>query len=64
MPVDQLEDHVDNLPEEQLKQLQADVHAFQQYWSYGSKQHSADYISHIFGIVSLVSLCSIVDNNS
>ncbi|KAM6903002.1 histone-lysine N-methyltransferase SMYD1-like [Xenentodon cancila] len=49
--VDQLEDHVHHLPEDQLKQLKADVHNFQEYWSYGSQQHSLDYISHIFGII-------------
>ncbi|XP_056259665.1 histone-lysine N-methyltransferase SMYD1a [Seriola aureovittata] len=49
--VDQLEDHVADLPEGDLKKLQTDVHNFQQYWSHGRKQHSADYISHIFGII-------------
>ncbi|XP_038589634.1 histone-lysine N-methyltransferase Smyd1-like [Micropterus salmoides] len=49
--VDQLEDHVADLPEEDLKQLKIDVHNFQEYWSYGSKQHSVSHISHIFGII-------------
>ncbi|XP_037608341.1 histone-lysine N-methyltransferase SMYD1a [Sebastes umbrosus] len=49
--VDQLEDHVADLPEEELKRLNNDVHTFQEYWSYGRKQHSVDYISHIFGII-------------
>ncbi|XP_053195995.1 histone-lysine N-methyltransferase SMYD1a [Scomber japonicus] len=49
--VDQLEDHVADLSEDDLKKLHADVHAFQEYWSYGSKKHSADYISRIFGII-------------
>ena len=51
--VDQLEDHVADLSEEDLKQLKNDVKSFQEYWSYGSKQHSVDYISHIFGIVRI-----------
>ncbi|XP_069544208.1 histone-lysine N-methyltransferase SMYD1a isoform X2 [Brachyistius frenatus] len=49
--VDQLEDHVADLPQEDLKRLQTDVHSFQEYWSYGRKRHSDDYISHIFGII-------------
>uniref|UniRef100_A0A673BAI4 [histone H3]-lysine(4) N-trimethyltransferase n=1 Tax=Sphaeramia orbicularis TaxID=375764 RepID=A0A673BAI4_9TELE len=49
--VDKLEDHVADMSEEDLKRLKADVNSFMEYWSYGSKQHSADYISHIFGII-------------
>lgn len=49
--VDQLEDHMADLPEEDLKKLESDVHTFQGYWSYGRKQHAAEYISRIFGIV-------------
>ncbi|XP_068430252.1 histone-lysine N-methyltransferase SMYD1a [Clinocottus analis] len=49
--VDQLEDHVTDLPEEDLKQLKTDVHTFQEYWSDGRKQHLVDDISHIFGII-------------
>uniref|UniRef100_A0A3B3ZQN7 [histone H3]-lysine(4) N-trimethyltransferase n=1 Tax=Periophthalmus magnuspinnatus TaxID=409849 RepID=A0A3B3ZQN7_9GOBI len=50
--VDKLEDHLADLGEEDLKQLKTNVGHFFEYWSYGSKQHSSDYISHIFGIVS------------
>jgi len=49
--VDQLEDHVADLPEEDAKQLRADVQSFLEYWSYGRKQHPADYVSRIFGII-------------
>ncbi|XP_041825489.1 histone-lysine N-methyltransferase SMYD1a [Melanotaenia boesemani] len=49
--VDQLQDHVDDLPEDEVKKLQTNVHSFLQYWSYGRKQHSAEFISHIFGII-------------
>ncbi|XP_008300623.1 histone-lysine N-methyltransferase SMYD1-like [Stegastes partitus] len=49
--VDQLEDHVADMSQEELKKLQTDVHNFLEYWSYGRKQHSVDYISHIFGII-------------
>ncbi|XP_034997391.1 histone-lysine N-methyltransferase SMYD1a [Hippoglossus stenolepis] len=49
--VDQLQDHVSDLPEDDLKQLKADVNTFLGYWSHGRKKHSADDISHIFGII-------------
>ncbi|XP_072228348.1 histone-lysine N-methyltransferase SMYD1-like [Leuresthes tenuis] len=49
--VDQLQDHVDDLAEEDLKRLKTDVHNFLEYWSYGRKQHSVEYISHIFSII-------------
>uniref|UniRef100_A0A3P8NZD8 [histone H3]-lysine(4) N-trimethyltransferase n=1 Tax=Astatotilapia calliptera TaxID=8154 RepID=A0A3P8NZD8_ASTCA len=49
--VDQLQEHVADLAAEDFKQLRADVHKFLQYWSYGTRQHSVDYISHIFGII-------------
>lgn len=49
--VDKLEDHVADLAEEDFNQVKADVHSFLDYWSCGSKQHSKDYISHIFGII-------------
>lgn len=51
--VDQLQDHVADLSEEDQKQLRIDVRNFLEYWSYGSKQCSADEISHIFGIVRM-----------
>lgn len=58
--VDQLEDHVADLSEDDLKKFKTDVHTFQGYWSYGRKQHTVDYISHIFGIVCMnVSLYNI-----
>uniref|UniRef100_UPI0037E84AB6 histone-lysine N-methyltransferase SMYD1a n=1 Tax=Semicossyphus pulcher TaxID=241346 RepID=UPI0037E84AB6 len=49
--VDQLEDHVSDLTEEDRKQLQTDVKNFQEYWSYSRKKHSAEEVSHIFGII-------------
>ncbi|KAK5900368.1 hypothetical protein CgunFtcFv8_025330 [Champsocephalus gunnari] len=49
--VDQLKDHVTDLPEEGLKQLQTDVLTFFAYWSHGRKQHSVEYISRLFGII-------------
>lgn len=49
--VEQLEDHVADLPEDKLKELNIDVHNFQNYWSNGCKQYSTADIKHIFGIV-------------
>lgn len=49
--VDKLQQHVADLSEGALQQLQANVRTFFQFWSYGSKQHPADYITHIFGIL-------------
>ncbi|KAM9793597.1 histone-lysine N-methyltransferase Smyd1-like isoform X2 [Syngnathus typhle] len=51
LSVEQLEDHVPDLPEKNLKQLGLNVQSFLKYWSHGSKQHSFDYVSHIFGII-------------
>ncbi|KAF3702398.1 Histone-lysine N-methyltransferase SMYD1 [Channa argus] len=51
IPVDHLEDHVSDLPEEDLKHLKTDVHSFLEYWSCGRKQLSGDCISKMFGII-------------
>lgn len=51
LSVEQLEDHVADLSKEQLEKLDADVQTFTQYWSYGRKTHSAEYIAHLFGII-------------
>lgn len=53
--VEQLEDHVADMLQEDLKQLETDVQTFMKYWSYGRKQHSVEFISHIFGIVCALS---------
>lgn len=49
--VDQLQDHVADLRDEDLKRLRSDVQDFLDYWSCGSQQHSSQEISRIFGIV-------------
>lgn len=56
VPVDQLEDHLDHLPEEELKKVQRDVDHLLKYWSDAAKQHSEGYISHIFGLVGVSSM--------
>lgn len=51
--VEQLEDHVADLSEEDLKLIKTDAHNFLEYWSYGRKQHSVDEIARIFGTVRM-----------
>uniref|UniRef100_A0A3B3USK6 [histone H3]-lysine(4) N-trimethyltransferase n=1 Tax=Poecilia latipinna TaxID=48699 RepID=A0A3B3USK6_9TELE len=51
LAVDQLQDHLRDLPGDQLQALQADVQTFLRFWSCGSKQHPADFISHVFSLI-------------
>lgn len=48
LAVQELQEHVDELPREQLQQ---DVHTFQQYWTCGRRQPSVEDITHVLGIV-------------
>ncbi|KAM9475359.1 histone-lysine N-methyltransferase SMYD1b isoform 2-T2 [Clarias gariepinus] len=50
--LDDLEDHISDLPEIDLKELKVDIHNFLDYWPKTSKQHTADSISHIFGLIN------------
>lgn len=50
--VEELEDHIADLQEDELKELKVDIHNFLDYWPRNSKQHTIDDISHIFGVVS------------
>lgn len=49
--LDELEDHIADMPEDDLKELKVDIHNFLDYWPRSSKQHTVDDISHIFGVV-------------
>lgn len=49
--VEELEDHIADLQEDELKELKVDIHNFLDYWPRNSKQHTIDDISHIFGVV-------------
>lgn len=51
LSVEELEDHVADLPEDHLKRIDTDVHVFLQYWTCGRTKHSLDEIARIFGIV-------------
>ncbi|KAG9329528.1 hypothetical protein JZ751_006568 [Albula glossodonta] len=54
--LEDLEDHVSDMPEDDLKELKVDIHNFLDYWPRNSKQHRVDYISHIFGVAVGVGL--------
>lgn len=49
--VEELEDHIADLQEDELKELKVDIHNFLDFWPHNSKQHTIDDISHIFGVV-------------
>ncbi|KAL6113998.1 smyd1 [Pungitius sinensis] len=50
--VDELEDHISDMQEDDLKDLKVDIHNFLDYWPRTSKQHNIDNISHIFGVIN------------
>lgn len=54
--VEELEDHIADLQEDELKELKVDIHNFLDYWPRNSKQHTIDDISHLFGVVRLDAL--------
>uniref|UniRef100_O42495 [histone H3]-lysine(4) N-trimethyltransferase n=1 Tax=Takifugu rubripes TaxID=31033 RepID=O42495_TAKRU len=50
--VEELEDHVADMQEDEIKELKVDIHNFLDYWPRNSKQHTIDDISHIFGVIN------------
>ncbi|XP_029619389.1 histone-lysine N-methyltransferase SMYD1b isoform X1 [Salmo trutta] len=50
--LDDLENHISDMPEDDLKELKVDIHNFLDYWPRNSKQHRVDDISHIFGVIN------------
>ncbi|XP_019744942.1 histone-lysine N-methyltransferase SMYD1b isoform X1 [Hippocampus comes] len=50
--LDQLEDHIEDMAEDELKEFKVDIHNFLDYWPRNSKQHTSDVISHIFGLIN------------
>lgn len=52
LSVEELQDHVDDLPEEELQHVHADVHTLQRYWSCGRSQPSREDITHVLGMIS------------
>lgn len=53
--LEELEDHISDMLEDELKEFKVDIHNFLDYWPRTSKQHTIDDISHIFGVVRLKS---------
>lgn len=49
--LEELEDHISDMQEDELKEFKVDIHNFLDYWPRSSKQHTIDDISHIFGVV-------------
>ncbi|XP_062854340.1 histone-lysine N-methyltransferase SMYD1b isoform X1 [Trichomycterus rosablanca] len=50
--LDDLEDHITDMPEDDLKDLKVDLHNFLDFWPRTSKQHTVERISHIFGLIN------------
>ncbi|KAL4658250.1 histone-lysine N-methyltransferase SMYD1-like [Arapaima gigas] len=49
--LDQLEDHVADMADEDLKELKVNVHNFLDYWPCSGRQYDVDRISHILGVI-------------
>ncbi|XP_057213658.1 histone-lysine N-methyltransferase SMYD1b isoform X2 [Triplophysa rosa] len=50
--MDELEDHISDMPEEDMKDLKVDIHNFLDFWPRSSKPHTVDSISHILGVIN------------
>ncbi|XP_027022747.1 histone-lysine N-methyltransferase SMYD1b isoform X1 [Tachysurus fulvidraco] len=50
--LEDLEDHISDIPEIDMQELKVDVHNFLDYWPKTSKQHTVESISHIFGVIN------------
>ncbi|GLD54149.1 histone-lysine N-methyltransferase SMYD1-like isoform X1 [Lates japonicus] len=50
--LEELEDHITDMQEDDLKEFKVDIHNFLDYWPRNSKQHTIDVISHIFGVIN------------
>ncbi|KAF3851238.1 hypothetical protein F7725_013010 [Dissostichus mawsoni] len=50
--LEELEDHVADMPEDDLKDFKVDIHNFLDYWPRSSKQHTIDDTFHIFGVIN------------
>lgn len=58
--LEELEDHIADMQEDELKEFKVDIHNFLDYWPRNSKQHTIDVVSHIFGVVRLYIYWSIL----
>ncbi|XP_056275887.1 histone-lysine N-methyltransferase SMYD1b isoform X1 [Pseudoliparis swirei] len=50
--LEELEDHIPDMQEDDLKDLKVNINYFLDYWPRSSKQHTIDNISHYFGVVN------------
>ncbi|KAK1893028.1 Histone-lysine N-methyltransferase SMYD1 [Dissostichus eleginoides] len=50
--LEELEDHIADMPEDDLKDFKVDIHNFLDYWPRSSKQHTIDDTFHIFGVIN------------
>eukprot|EP00064_Thunnus_orientalis_P014419 superscaffoldBa00002496_g14463 len=50
--LDELEDHIADMQEDELKETKVDIHNFLDYWPRSSKQHTLDVVSHMFGVIN------------
>ncbi|KAK9522924.1 hypothetical protein VZT92_019360 [Zoarces viviparus] len=50
--LEELEDHIADMQEDELKDVKVDIHNFLDYWPRTSKQHTIDDISHFFGVIN------------
>ncbi|XP_061755095.1 histone-lysine N-methyltransferase SMYD1-like isoform X1 [Nerophis ophidion] len=50
--LDELEDHIEDMQEDELKEFKVDIHNFLDYWPRSSKQHTSDVISHVLGLIN------------
>ncbi|XP_078264966.1 histone-lysine N-methyltransferase SMYD1b isoform X2 [Rhinoraja longicauda] len=51
-PIEDLQDHLDDLSEDEKQQLKLDVEVFQKYWQPRTQELSMESISHIFGVIN------------
>ncbi|XP_031426953.1 histone-lysine N-methyltransferase SMYD1b isoform X2 [Clupea harengus] len=50
--IDDLENHISELPDDDMQQLKIDIHNFLDYWPRNSKPHNVDSISHVIGVIN------------
>ncbi|XP_056628730.1 histone-lysine N-methyltransferase SMYD1b isoform X2 [Triplophysa dalaica] len=50
--MDELEDHISDMSEEDMKDLKVDIHNFLDFWPRSSKPHTVHSISHVLGVIN------------
>ncbi len=49
--LEELEDHIYDISEDDLRDFKVDIHNFLDYWPRSSKPRTVDNVSHILGVV-------------